>query len=90
MPGVGGPSYEQPFPTTAPLSIKMAYDPLMLNAALGILKYSTVPFEPISTSWESVSTLYIVCPLGNRTSLMYEEVRGFFIYIKQCKKIYQY
>ena len=66
----------------------MAYDPLMLNAALGILKYSTVPFEPISTSWESVSTLYIVCPLGNRTSLMYEEVRGFFIYIKQYKKIY--
>ena len=63
----------------------MAYDPVMLNAALGILKYSIVPFEPIFTYWESMSTLYIVCPLGRRTSLMYEEVRGFFIYIKQGK-----
>ena len=33
IPGVGGPSYEQPCPTTAPRSIKMAYEPFILNAA---------------------------------------------------------
>ena len=32
IPGVGGPSYEQPCPTTAPRSIKMAYEPFILNA----------------------------------------------------------
>jgi len=49
MPGVGGPSYEQPCPTTAPWSIKIAYDPFILNAALGVAKCSTVRLLSIMT-----------------------------------------
>ena len=49
IPGVGGPSYEQPCPTTAPGSIKMAYEPFILSAALGVAKCSTVRLLSITT-----------------------------------------
>ena len=49
MPGVGGPSFEQPCPTTAPGSIKIAYEPFMLSAALGVAKCSTVRLLSIIT-----------------------------------------
>ena len=42
IPGVGGPACEQPCPTTAPGSIKMAYEPFILSTALGVAKCSTV------------------------------------------------
>ena len=49
IPGVGGPAYEQPCPTTAPWSIKIAYEPFILRAALGVAKCSTVRLLSIVT-----------------------------------------
>ena len=56
-PGVGGPSYEQPWPTIAPWSINMAYDSVMFTTAESMVKYNTVWFSPTLTSEYKVSTL---------------------------------